>query len=218
MKKIVIGFYLFGFCVISSYALASVATSFGLLFSGFAFGYTVLAAIIVSACLAVVVATFCKSLKVLFRWAATLISVVLSGVVVVGCLSYIQTKQEIKIFMAPVSVPQNIVVHNGRSIMFSSYVHFSGPAEKIAEIIKAKELAEVPAEFQESLDVSKAPIDGTSFSAREQTKTSWDWWQPTKMSNPKFYFRHHKSEAVQGWSEGWWVNDKTNEVYATIGG
>ncbi len=38
------------------------------------------------------------------------------------------------------------------------------------------------------------------------------------MPGARFYFLHHKSEAVQGWSEGWWVSGTTNEVYAFIGG
>jgi hypothetical protein len=38
------------------------------------------------------------------------------------------------------------------------------------------------------------------------------------ISNPRFFYRHHESLAVQGWSEGWWVNSATNEVYALSSG
>ena len=70
---------------------------------------------------------------------------------------------------------------------------------------------ELPAELPDKPDI-------TGFSSRERTKVSWGWWQPASMSNPRFFFRHHQSDAVQGWAEGWWVNGATNEVYAFIGG
>jgi hypothetical protein len=116
-----------------------------------------------------------------------------------------------QIFMTGSSVPSGLRVHHGRSILFSSYVHFTGPPATIAPLLHSKGLLEVPAEPSESSDY-------TAFGSREQSKTSWGWWQPTTMSNPRFFFLHHKSEAVQGWSEGWWVSGATNEVYAFIGG
>jgi hypothetical protein len=38
------------------------------------------------------------------------------------------------------------------------------------------------------------------------------------MPGARFFFLHHTGDSGQGWSEGWWVNGETNEVYAFISG
>jgi hypothetical protein len=48
--------------------------------------------------------------------------------------------------MKPEPVPKGLRVHHGRSILFSSYVHFSAPPEVIASIIKSKGLLQVSTE------------------------------------------------------------------------
>lgn len=211
MRKVAIAFAIIVCCIVSSLLIATIASSFGFLFSGLDSALAVSAAVFVSAGVAAIAAAIFKGYKGFLRWIAAGTIAILCELVVIGLLAHLQTRQHIQIFMEPASVPEGLVIHNGRSIMFSSYIHFTGPPEKIVAILKVKELAEVPAEISELVDYS-------GFNERERTKALWDWWQPIKMSNPKFFYRHHKSEAIQGWSEGWWVNDKTNEVYALIGG
>jgi hypothetical protein len=102
-------------------------------------------------------------------------------------------------------------VHHGRGILFSCYVNFTGSPAAIAQLIQVKALLEVPVEVPDKPDAG-------AFMAREAMKVPWDWWQPSTLHNARFFFRHHQSEAVQGWNEGWWVSATTNEVYAFISG
>jgi hypothetical protein len=123
----------------------------------------------------------------------------------------LNARHSLEIFLRPSPVPSDLRVLHKRGTLFSSFYHFSGSPAVIDSIIQLKGLVEVPTEPPESSDMS-------GFSAKERTKVSWEWWQPTSMPGARFYFLHHKSEAVQGWSEGWWVSGATNEVYAFIGG
>lgn len=113
--------------------------------------------------------------------------------------------------MDPAPIPNELHLYRGQSFLFSSYAHFSAPPAAITAIIQSKELVEVPAEMPDQKDIS-------GYVARQQTNVPLSWWQPAAMFKPMFFYRHHDSTAVQGWSEGWWVNSSTNEVYAFIGG
>lgn len=123
----------------------------------------------------------------------------------------LNARHNLEIFLRSSPVPSDMRVLHKRGTLSGSYCHFSGSPDSIDSIIQLKGLVEVPTEPPESSDMS-------GFSAKERTKVSWEWWQPTSMPGARFYFLHHKSEAVQGWSEGWWVSGATNEVYAFIGG
>jgi hypothetical protein len=115
-------------------------------------------------------------------------------------------------FLSPSPVPSELRVLQSRGTLFNSYYHFAGPPAVIVSVLQSKGLLEVPTEPPASSDV-------TGFSAREQTKHSWDWWQPSALSKPRFFHLYHKSETGQGWNEGWWINEATNEAYAYfIGG
>ena len=139
-----------------------------------------------------------------FTWRSLTISVTLTSLIVVGYSSWSQTRGALKLFVDP--IPSSLHVHQGRSFLFSTYVHFSTPPEVIAAIIQSHQLA--------------SPTNGSleQIEKDRMMKISCDWWQPATMSNPKFFVRHHESLAVQGWTEGLWVNDATNEVYAFISG
>ena len=130
-------------------------------------------------------------------------------VAVFGALCWMDRRDHLGILMEPAPVPAGLQVHQGQSRLFGMYVHFSGSPEAIASLLKAKGLVEVPTEPTESSD---------GYGSRERSKAAWDWWQPANLSQPRFFFRHHKSEAIQGWSEGWWINGATNEVYAFLSG
>jgi cytochrome c1 len=112
------------------------------------------------------------------------------ALVAVGIFSWADTRQHLRIFMNPSPVPRGLHVHHGRSIMFSSYVHFTGSPAVIASLLQSKGLAEIPPEPAEG-------NDWTSYSARQQTNSSWDWWQPGAMSNARFFFLHHKSLGIK---------------------
>jgi len=149
-----------------------------------------------------------------FRLSPRLLVVVLALVGIIAAVFvvlHLIARDNLKIFLSPSPVPSELRVLQSRGTLFSRYYHFVGPPAVIASVLQTKGLVEVPAEPPETSDM-------TSFSAREQTTNSWDWWQPNTLSKPRFFHLHHKSQAVQGWDEGWWISGETNEAYAYIGG
>lgn len=200
-----------GLSLVLASVLSYIACSGGFLFGGTSVFSVAIGALIFSTIITVVTALIFKRRQKFFGWRTLFMEVALLTLVAVGVLAWIDTRQHLRIFMKPSPVPNGLRVRHGRQILFASYLHFTGSPAAIVELLKSKGLEEVPIEPPESSDF-------TGFSARARTKEPWDWWQPASMEKPKFYFRHHKSEAVQGWSEGWWVNEATNEVYAFIGG
>jgi hypothetical protein len=140
-----------------------------------------------------------------------LIEILLITFVGFGVLSWTDTQNNLRIIMTPFPVPNGLRVHHGRNTLFGGYVNFTGPPSVISALLHSKGLVEVSTNLPDSSDIG-------GFVEKATTTNSWDWWQPNTMPNPRFYYRHHDSNAAQGWSEGWWVNDATNEVYAFIGG
>jgi hypothetical protein len=200
-----------GLALVLALLLAFLACSRGLLFSGLDTLFCVVVTTAFCAFVVPVTALVFRRKQRHFAWHTLCIEALVLALVAVGLLSWLQTRQHLRIFMQPAPVPNGVQVRQGRSILFSTYVHFSATPEAIASVIQSKALLEVSAVMPDKSDI-------TDFSSRERTKVSWGWWQPATMSSPKFFFRHHASEAVQGWCEGWWVNGATNEVYAFISG
>lgn len=198
-----------GLLLASGFAL--LASYLGLLFGGFVALSTVLVTAAFCAFVTPATALFLTRRGGNFSWCTLCVEVLCLVVVAIALLSLRSTREQLQIFMNPEPVPSEVKVHRGRSILHSSFVHFTAPPTAIASLIRTKQLVEVPAEMPDGTDLS-------GYSSRQQTKDSWDWWQPTSMPNPRFFFRHHKSQAIQGWAEGWWVSGETNEVYAFIGG
>jgi hypothetical protein len=196
-----------GLALLFSSVFSFLACSGGFLFSGLSAGFVTLVATGFCAVTTPVIALFFRC----FDWRKLLMVVSVCALAAVGLLSYSDTRQHMQIFMTSSPLQSGLRVHHGRSILFSSFVHFTGPPAAIASLLQSKGLLEVPAEPPESSDY-------TGFSNRERSRVSWGWWQPTSMPSAKFYFLHHKSNAIQGWSEGWWVSGATNEVYAFISG
>lgn len=193
------------------YALAILACHFGILFSGLSTFAVVLETIVCSAIAVSVTAFVAKRKGKKLGWRTLHIEYSVLALVMVGVFSWIHTRQMLQIFLKPVPVSNEVRVQQGRDVLFNSYVHFTATPAIIAETIKAKELVEVTDAIPENGELS-------TYNLRESSKVSWSWWQPATMSKPRFYYRHHQSDAVQGWFEGWWVNGETNEVYAHIGG
>lgn len=211
MRMVVVVLASAGFALLLASGLSFLACSGGFLFSGISTVSVALAAVAVCAVVTSVTALVLRRRQRHFGWRTLFMEVAVLALVVVGVLSWLDTRHNLQVFMNSSPVPSGLRVHHGRSILFSSYVHFTGPADTIASLLQSKALIEVPAKPPETLD-------STGWGSRERTKVSWSWWQPATMSNPKFFFLHHTSTAPQGWSEGWWVNGATNEVYAFIGG
>ena len=211
MRMVAVLFASAGYALLIASGFSLLACSGGFLFSGLSVFFVVPVAAGVCAVMTLLTALFFRRRQRHFGWRTLLIEVSVLAFVAVGVLSWLDTRQNMRIFMTSSPVPSGLRIHHGRNILFNSYVHFTGPPSAIASLLQSKGLVEVPTEPPETSDVS-------GFSSRDRTKVSWSWWQPAAMSNPRFFFLHHKSEAVQGWSEGWWVNGATNEVYAFISG
>ena len=210
-KMIAVVFASVGLALLSASVFSFIACSAGFLFSGISAIGTVFATVAVCTVVIPVTALVVSRKQHHFEWRIFFIGVLCLSLLAVGLLSWLQTRQAMQMFFDPMPMPSGVHVLHGRSILFSSYVHFSAPPAVIAVIIHSKGLAEVPAEIPDQGDMG-------GYSERQQTMSAWDWWQPSTMSKPKFFYRHHTSEAIQGWSEGWWVNSDTNEVYALISG
>jgi hypothetical protein len=194
-----------GLALLFSSVFSFIACSGGFLFGGLSADFVTLVATGFCAVITPVIALFFRC----FGWRKLLMVVPVCALVAVGLLSYLDTRQHMQIFMTSTPVPSGLRVHHGRTVLFSSYVHFTGPPATIASLLQSKGLLEVPAEPAESSDYA-------GFGSRGRSKVSWGWWQPTSMPSARFYYLLHKSEAIQGWSEGWWVSGATNEVYAFI--
>lgn len=211
IRMAAIAFAAAGLALILSAALSFVACAGGFLFSGLSAAFVTFVSAGVCAIITPSTAVIFRRRQRRFGWRTLLVVVLVCALLAVSVLSYLDTRQHMRTFMTGSPEPSGLRVHHGRSTLFSSYVHFTGSPATIGSLLRSKGLLEVPAEPPES-------SDATGFGSRERSKVTWGWWQPTSMSGARFYFLHHKSEAVQGWSEGWWVSGATNEVYAFIGG
>jgi hypothetical protein len=212
LKPVAVFLEAFGLAFILSIVFSVLACSVGLSFSGLDGIVTVPIAIFFSSIVTTIVAVCFKRPAKHFRWPMMWLLVLILTLLSVAGVSWAQTRQHLRILMEPASIPQSLRVHHGRSVLFSSFVHFTASASDITALIKSKELIEVPDWDSDSdAEIPK------NFHERERRKTAWDWWQPASMPGAKFYHRHHEGVA-QGWVEGWWVDDKTNEVFAYISG
>jgi hypothetical protein len=200
-----------GLSVLLATAFAFIACYGGFLFGGITVVLTVFVTVAICAIVATVTALFFERKHWHFTWGTLVIEVLVSALIAVSLLSWSQTRQNMEVFMNPVPVPSEVQVYRGYNTFFSTFVHFTAPPAVIAAIIKSKELVEVPSEPPNQWGVP-------GYSSMQQAKVAWGWWQPATMTNPRFFYRHHESLEVQGWSEGWWVNAATNQVYAFIGG
>jgi hypothetical protein len=199
-----------GLGLLLGFVLAPLACARGFLFSGVDSLMAMLASAGACALAACITLGVFRCLRRRFGWLALTLVVLVVAPATVGLMSWFQTGESLEMFMKPAPVPQGLRVYHGRSTLFSSFVHFTGPPEAIASVLAAKGLAEIPPELPEG-------PDSAGFWERERFAKPWNWWQPAAMSSPRFFFRQYPG-AAQGWTVGWWVNGATNEVYAYISG
>ncbi len=199
----------------TSYAFAKVASRFGYVSEGLGVFFTTLVTSVLCAVIAAVTAWIFKRYGRPLSLRKMLVGGVLISFVVTLGISWLDTRQHLRIFLSPAPVPDGLHVLRGRAIMFESFVHFTAPPEVVASLLQTKGMVAVP---DKSPDELPAGSDLSLYFERQRSRDSWDWWQPAVMGKPTFFYRHHQSQAAQGWVEGWWVNSATNEVYAFIGG
>lgn len=199
-----------GLALLISWVCAMLACSLGLLFAGIDTFVAVVGATGFSTIATLITADILKHKRRPFGWRTITMETALLALVTVGLSSWWQTRQHLETFFNHAPVPSGVQVHHGRQNLFSEFVHFTARPEVISTIIQSKELMAVPAEEPDG--------DSSAYWERQKSQTPWDWWQPATMSNPRFFYRYHKTDMGSGWAEGWWVNDATNEVYAFISG
>jgi len=133
-----------GFALVVASGLSIVACSVGFLFSGISLFLIPLLAVGVCTVLTSVIALVWRRRQRCFGWRTLLIGVSVLALVAVGVFSWADTRQHLRIFISPSPLPRGLHVHHGRSIMFSSYVHFTGSPAVIASLLQSKGLAEIP--------------------------------------------------------------------------
>lgn len=191
--------------------MAVLADYAGLVFAGLDSIFTVGATTFLCALLTLATAIRFRRKGRHFGWRTLFAEVTVLTLLGVGLLSWGGTRQRLRTFMAPEPVPRELKVLHSRAEFFAMDVHFTAPPAAIAKLIQSKELVETPDDIDQA---SAFP----GYSGMQRSKVSRGWWQPTTMSKPRYYYRHHESQSVQGWCEEWWVNGATNEVYARTSG
>ncbi len=122
--------------------------------------------------------------------------------------SWFTPKHTFEMFLKP--VPRSVKIHHGHRALFSVWIHFSASPEDVALLIQSRHLDRVAD--------STEPTEATQERARSVKPVIVpQWWQPQDMTGAVFYYRAHGGTAAP-WSEGVWVNDKTNEVFAYVRG
>jgi len=146
-------------------------------------------------------------------WRAGLLGALVLSFGTTGWVSLSSTRKNLEILMNPMPVPAELRVRKGQRYLHGVEVHFTASPEAISALIRSKRLIEIPAALPDGSE-----LDISDYSTRRQSGKERGWWRPTSMPGAKFYYLHHKSQAIQGWAEGWWVNGETNEVFAFIRG
>jgi len=187
-----------GMALIASYSTALLVCYLGFLFSGLDTGFAILVAIVIVLFTTILPVAILQPQAHQFTWRSLGIQSSLIAMVVVGFMAWFLTRSFFEHNFIKL-VPKGIHVHHGRTVMFGSFVHFSAPPEVVTAIIQARQLA---------------PPSEAQASAQERSRAPWGWWNPARMSNPRFFVRQRKSDTGQYWTQGIWVNDATNEVYA----
>ena len=202
-----------GLGLLLGWLLAWVAEANGVLFGG----VDVVFVTLISGCCCGLVTTITAAILERrggnLTWQSGFLGAVALSIATTSLWSFFCTRKNLEILISPMQVPADLRVQRGHGFLHSMNVHFTGSPDTISALIRAKQLVEVPAALP---DVGEPDVAG--FSARRQSAEEWDWWRPASMPGAKFYYLHHKSQAIQGWAEGWWVSGETNEVFAFIGG
>jgi len=193
-------FVCFALALVASCLSALLANHIGILFLGMDTFFVIFAGTIVSLVSVLITKWIFKRKGKQFSNSLLIVETILVSLVIVNSLSWFQTRSYLKFFVNP--IPNSVHLHQGTTIMFATFVHFSAPPEVVVKIIQSHQLLAVTNDSPEQIE-------------QKQWETLLGgWWQPAAMSNPKFFMRHHQDFTIQGWTEMLWVNEATNEVFA----
>lgn len=197
-------------CVASVIAWGA-STRIGFVSEGLDCFYALVGSCLASLCVTAVVSALSYRRGRHLRWTVLLALIFGTAGIATICVGQVLLRSQMRILLHPVLATRDVRVLHSRSIMFAGYLHVRCTKEFCAEVIRAKALKEIPGDME-------AEADLTPMSARRTTQALWDWWRPADMPGAKFYFRHHTSEAPQGWSEGIWTSGDMTEMYLFIRG
>ena len=202
-----------GLGLLLAFVWAMAAGQSGWLFGGLDTYIAVVGATVFCAVVTLVVVLIMGRCGKRFSWRRLVWEVACVSLLGISLLSWYQTREALRMFFNPLPVPEELRVYRGKSELFGSVVHFSSSPAVIVAMIHSKELVEVP----DTLDKPENSTSVSGYGVLRDTRTPWDWWQPAMMAHPRFFFcDHHTGPGGQGWCEGWWINEATNEVYALI--
>ena len=199
------------FAGLASMLACAVGTRGGLLSEGLDCLYAVLGSCLASLC--VVAAACAVRLRPGggLRWTALIALAFGTAVLATIGIGHRLLTSQVRVLLHPVPATRDMRVVRSRSVMFAGYLHVRCTKAFCAEVIRLKDLREISEDTQPEPDM-------TPMSARRSTQAMWDWWQPGSMPGARFYFKHHSSDAPQGWSEGVWTNGDMTEMYVFIRG
>jgi hypothetical protein len=103
-----------GLALATSCLFALLVNHIGILFTGMHTSFAILMGTIISCVAAAVIEFIFKREAKRFAWRSLVISVPLTSFIVVGFLSWYQTRDFLKILMNPVPVPSSVHVYQGR--------------------------------------------------------------------------------------------------------
>jgi Kef-type K+ transport system membrane component KefB len=144
------------------------------------------------------------------RWTSLLALTLITAISTTTAIGHVLASQ-LRVLLAPVQATPDLQIIRSRSILFASYMQVRCTKAWCAEVIRSKGLHEIPEDMEPKSDM-------TPLSARRSTQRMWDWWRPANMPGAHFYFRHHPSDAPQGWSKGIWTNAKMTEMFLFMRG
>jgi hypothetical protein len=145
------------------------------------------------------------------RWTSFFALTAITAISTTTAIAHVLLASQIRVLLAPVQPPPDLRIIRSRSILFASYMQVRCTKAFCVEVIRSKGLHEIPEDMEPESDM-------TSLSARRSTQSMWDWWRPANMPGARFYFRHHTSDAPQGWSEGIWTNTEMTKMFMFIRG
>jgi len=131
MRTVTAIFASIGLALLLSSLFAFFAYSLGILFGGLDAFFAMLVTMVFCAYAIPITSVIYKRKGKHFAWRVFFIEIIILALVIGGSLSWLQTRQALKIFFNPCLLPSGLHVYHGRNILFSSFVHFTAPPAAI---------------------------------------------------------------------------------------